>query len=56
MAHVNQTITYYMCFKLFCHLFQCLFPRDPDKRKKKEKPTATIVDCVSAVEAGIALT
>ena len=39
MAHVNQTITYYMCFKLFCYLFHCLFPRDPDKRKKKEKPT-----------------
>ena len=54
-------MTYCLCFKLFRYLF----PRDPDKKKKKEKPKVTIVDyvsaitivdCVSAVEVGIVFT
>ena len=34
------TITSFFLF------FHCLLPRDPDRRKKKEKPTATIVHCM----------
>ena len=40
------TRKYYSLFFLFFH---CLLPRDPDNRKKKEKPTATIVHCMSAI-------
>ena len=49
LKKVHLELEFCLCFKLFHYLFHYLFPRDLDKRKKKEKPTATIVDCVSAI-------
>ena len=40
-------------FQTLSQPFSLLFPHDPDKRKKKEKLTATIVDCVSAITVTI---
>ena len=40
-------VIYYLLpmFQTF-QLFHYIFPQDPNKRKKKEKPTTTTVDCV----------
>ena len=61
---VCSSKTYCLCFKFFNYffffffttffhvtqLFHYFFPRNPDKRKKKEKPKATIVDCEAGVQ------